>query len=58
MRRSGATLMLAALMVLLGLAVIVRTVTAGVGGGLGLLMGGLLVGAGILRVYLDRARRR
>lgn len=50
--------MLAAVMVLLGLAVIIRTVAAGVGGGLGLLMGGLLVGAGLLRIYLDRARRR
>lgn len=58
MRSSRATLTLAAVMVLLGVAVIIRTVAAGVGGGLGLLMGGLLVGAGILRVYLDLARRR
>ncbi len=58
MRTSRTTLMLAAIMVLLGLAVIIRTVAAGVGGGLGLLMGGLLVGAGLLRIYLDRARRR
>jgi len=57
-RTSRTTLMLAAIMVLLGLAVIIRTVAAGVGGGLGLLMGGLLVGAGLLRIYLDRARRR
>lgn len=58
MRTSRATIVLAAAMVLLGIAVIVRTVAAGVGGGLGLLMGGLLVGAGLLRIYLDRARRR
>lgn len=58
MRASAATLTLAAVMVLLGLAVIVRTVAAGVGGGLGLLMGGLLVAAGLLRLYLDLARRR
>jgi hypothetical protein len=36
----------------LGLAVIARTIAAGVGGGLGLLLGGLLVLAGSLRLYL------
>jgi hypothetical protein len=40
----------------LGIAVIVRTVLAGVGGGLGLLLGALLVLAGGLRLYLSRQR--
>jgi hypothetical protein len=39
-------------MVVLGLAVIARTLAAGVGGGLGLLLGGMLVAAGALRYYL------
>jgi hypothetical protein len=42
------------LLVGLGLAVLVRTVAAGVGGGLGLLLGTLLVLAGVLRLYLGR----
>ncbi|MGE5274232.1 MAG: hypothetical protein ACM3QU_10825 [Verrucomicrobiota bacterium] len=50
-RRHG-TAAISVLLVLLGLAVIVRTVQAGVGGGLGLLMGGLLVAAGALRLSL------
>ena len=58
MRSSRASLTLAVVMVLLGLGVIARTVAAGVGGGLGLLLGALLVAAGLLRLYLDRARRR
>jgi hypothetical protein len=40
-------------LVLLGVAVVARTVAAGVGGGLGLLLGGLLVVAGVLRLYLS-----
>jgi hypothetical protein len=40
-------------MVGLGLAVIARTVAAGVGGGLGLVLGGMLVVAGALRIYLS-----
>ena len=39
------------------MAVIVRTVAAGVGGGLGLVLGVLLVLAGGLRLYLHRARK-
>ena len=42
------------LLVVLGTAVIVRTIVEGVGGGLGLLLGGLLVLAGALRLYLSR----
>jgi hypothetical protein len=38
----------------LGLAVIARTIAAGVGGGLGLLLGGLLVLAGSLRLLLAK----
>jgi hypothetical protein len=43
---------IAACTVVLGLAVIARTIAAGVGGGLGLLLGCLLVLAGGLRLYL------
>jgi hypothetical protein len=49
---------LAGLVVLLGLAVIVRTISLGVGGGLGLLIGALLVIGGGLRLYLLRPWRR
>jgi hypothetical protein len=44
----------AALFVLVGAAVIVRTVQLGIGGGLGLAFGGLLVAVGGLRLYLSR----
>ena len=50
------TVALAWLLIGLGVAVIVRTVAAGVGGGLGLLLGALLVLAGGLRLYLSRQR--
>ena len=52
MRRRG-TAAISALLVVLGLAVIARTVQAGVGGGLGLVIGALLVAAGALRLYLS-----
>ena len=42
----------AAISVLLGLAVIARTIQTGVGGGLGLVIGAMLVAAGALRLYL------
>lgn len=45
---------LAALVVVLGIAVVARTVAAGVGGGLGLVIGGLMVLGGGLRLYLLR----
>jgi hypothetical protein len=48
---------LAWLVVALGVIVIVRTIMAGVGGGLGLLLGALLVLAGGLRLYLHRSTR-
>jgi hypothetical protein len=47
---------LSAVLVVLGLAIIVRTAAAGVGGGLGLLLGTLFVLAGGLRLYLQRQR--
>jgi hypothetical protein len=50
------TVALAWLMVALGVAVVVRTLAAGVGGGLGLVLGVLLILAGGLRLYLHRAR--
>jgi hypothetical protein len=43
-------------MIALGVAVVVRTLAAGVGGGLGLVLGVLLMLAGGLRLYLHRAR--
>jgi hypothetical protein len=51
-RRLG-TIALSAVLVVVGVAVIARTVQAGVGGGLGLLLGGMLVAAGCLRLYLS-----
>jgi hypothetical protein len=48
------TAALAWLLVVLGLIVIARTIAAGVGGGLGLLLGALLILAGGLRLYLHR----
>ena len=51
--RKRATAGLSLLMVGLGLAVIARTVAAGVGGGLGLVLGAMLVAAGALRFYLS-----
>ena len=41
-------------MILLGIVIVVRTIVAGVGGGLGLILGVLLVLAGALRLYLSR----
>ena len=45
---------LALLFVAVGVALIARTVSLGVGGGLGLLLGGSLLIAGALRLYLSR----
>jgi hypothetical protein len=53
-RRRG-TAAISLLLVILGLAVIGRTIQAGVGGGLGLVMGVMLVAAGALRLYLTMA---
>ena len=51
-RRRG-TAALSFVLVGLGIAVIARTIQGGVGGGLGLLLGGMLVAAGLLRLYLS-----
>jgi hypothetical protein len=50
------TVVLSGLLIVLGVAIVVRTVVAGVGGGLGLVIGALFVLAGGLRIYLYRAR--
>ncbi len=42
------------LLVVVGVAVIARTIAAGVGGGIGLLLGALIVAAGAGRLYLGR----
>jgi hypothetical protein len=47
------TRLLAVVMIALGLAIFVRTIVLGVGGGLGFLFGALLVFAGLLRLYLS-----
>jgi hypothetical protein len=52
LRKQG-TILISVALVGLGIAVIARTVQAGVGGGLGLLLGGMLVLAGGLRLYLS-----
>ncbi len=51
--RRRTTILLSATLAGLGLAAVVRTVQAGVGGGLGLVLGGLLLAAGALRLYLS-----
>ena len=45
-----------AVLIVLGMAIIVRTLVAGIGGGLGLILGVLFVLAGGLRLYLQRLR--
>jgi hypothetical protein len=45
---------LSVVMIALGIGILVRTVAAGVGGGLGLILGALLILAGALRLYLSR----
>jgi hypothetical protein len=48
------TAALSGLTIAVGVAVIARSVQLGVGGGLGLVLGGLLVLVGSLRLYLSR----
>jgi hypothetical protein len=40
------------ILIVLGVAVVVRTVSLGVGGGLGLLLGGLMIIVGVLRLWM------
>jgi hypothetical protein len=51
--RNRATAAVSIVLIALGLVAIARTVQAGVGGGLGLVLGGMLVAAGVLRLYLS-----
>jgi hypothetical protein len=48
------TVVFSSLLVALGVAIIVRTLTFGVGGGLGILLGVLFILAGGARLYLHR----
>lgn len=48
---------LSLLLIALGLAAVVRTAAEGVGGGLGLVLGALLVLAGVLRLSMSRWTR-
>jgi len=50
--RRRSTAAMSVVLVVLGVAVIARTVQAGLGGGLGLIIGAMLVAAGALRLYL------
>jgi len=47
-------LVLSGALIVLGVAILVRSVAAGVGGGLGLLIGALFIVAGGARLYLQR----
>lgn len=58
MRGRPAQMAFSVLIVGIGVAIVVRTIALGVGGGLGLLIGGLLVLGGVLRLYMVSAWRR
>jgi hypothetical protein len=51
------TIVLSFLLVVLGAAIVVRTLVEGVGGGFGLVVGTLFVVAGAGRLYLQRLGR-
>jgi hypothetical protein len=54
---SAATQVLSALMVLIGIAILVRTIAAGGGAtALGILLGVLFMAAGVGRLYVERRR--
>jgi len=48
---------LAGLMIVLGVVIVARTIAAGIGGGIGLILGTLLILAGALRLYLSSRLR-
>jgi hypothetical protein len=56
--RLPAPALFALVVLALGIAVVARTVALGVGGGLGLLIGGLMILGGALRLYMVLAWRR
>ena len=58
MTRLPAPAIFALIVLALGVAVVARTVALGVGGGLGLLIGGLMILGGGLRLYMVLAWRR
>src|SRR2546423_12588728 len=58
MSRRRATAGISIGLLVLGVVVIARTIQAGVGGGLGLLLGGMLAAAGALRLHLATDPRR
>jgi hypothetical protein len=51
------TTVLSGVLVALGVAIIVRTLTAGLGGGFGILLGALFILAGGARLYLRHVSR-
>jgi hypothetical protein len=51
--RRNTTTALSLVLIALGLVAIARTVADGIGGGVGLLIGGMLLAAGALRLYLS-----
>ncbi len=53
-----AATLLSVAIILLGVFVVVRTVSLGTGGGLGLLLGGLMIVAGVLRLWIVGPWRR
>ena len=52
MSRGRSAVVFSWVIVAMGLAIVIRTISLGVGGGLGLLIGGLLALGGALRLYL------
>jgi hypothetical protein len=50
------TYVLSGLLVVVGLVIVIQTLAAGIGGGLGLLIGALFILAGAARLYLQRQR--
>jgi hypothetical protein len=49
---SRATRIFAVLLIVLGIAVVARTIALGVGGGVGLILGTLMVVAGAMRLWM------
>ena len=58
MRGARGPVIFACLVVVMGLLVVARTIALGVGGGLGLLIGGMMILGGGLRIYMGVATWR